>query len=121
MKKFDGHFWVERDGEVIDFDFDDYKMIGLIQNCDASIKKYVKAPPLVQKVMVAMVEKHFTDDLVKYWVPMAGYCYFNAFVESLRNGGNVVFGSLGFKFNDSDDYHFEFGGEDWVALKQFLL
>jgi hypothetical protein len=65
MPTFDGHFWVEKDGVIIDNDFsDDDKFIRAINNTTKE-KKYHEAPVIVQNIFIGMVEKTLNFELQK--------------------------------------------------------
>ena len=128
----DGHFWVVRNGEIIDPIFEQYKMICKIRNADWRHRNYVPAPEMTQKIMIGMYNK-----VMDYWtssdnglcLQLLGYylgkrevnnCYQNALLEISENGGELVFGSLGFKLNNKSGYWYEFGGENWTKCKEFI-
>lgn len=61
----DGHFWVERDGEIIDPTFSkDDEYIRRI-NRTTTKKAYHEAPELVQKILITMMEKTASFELKK--------------------------------------------------------
>ncbi len=112
----DGHFWVERNGVIIDPHFQEYDMIGSIRDCDARVKDYVEAPLFTQVLMYFYAEKNFKNRPAGF-----GHCYSNAVKELQREpGGRMVFGSMGFKLNNKDEYFYEYGGKDWKTLNQFI-
>jgi hypothetical protein len=41
-------------------------------------------------------------------------------IEQRKNGGRIVFGSMGFKREDGS-VHWEYGGEDWVTVQDFKV
>ena len=115
---FDGHFWVMRDGKIIDFDFPFYNFVKKVQNCGGETI-YLPAPPLVQKKFIKMFKKITTkagiDDkfFKKYWEITQGCCYDNARMEIAQRGGELVFGSMGWK--KQQGIHYEYGGENWTV------
>jgi len=123
----DGHFWVEKDGKVIDPYFIEYDYLKKYHN-GTSIT-YLPAPELIQKVMNGKIEKlilkHFTNyelflNRVKFMFPKLqfGFCQINAHINHNKYGGKIVFGSWGFVKQDGSVWY-EFGGKDWT-VKQFL-
>jgi len=48
-----------------------------------------------------------------------GQCNITAIVLQKKYGGNIVFGSMGWKKKKTDDIHWEFGGADWTTVAQF--
>jgi hypothetical protein len=65
MPTFDGHFWVEKDGVIIDCDFPkDDAFIRKI-NKTTSEKKYHEAPEITQTIFIGMLEKALTFELQK--------------------------------------------------------
>ena len=127
MNKFptiDGHFWVVRDGKIIDPDFDMYHFIKKMNNCRGKTE-YLPADKIVQDVMIKIFQSVINDDdlysnLKKYnHCATFGRCYQNAIYEIKENGGELVFGSMGWKFRKSQKIHWEYGGENWT-VHQFL-
>lgn len=118
VMRFDGHFWVERDGKVIDPWFPEYGVIARHNNCLPE-RHYLKCPDeLVGLVFKARFEKEYP-----YWhqIPCVfGMCVANALNEIRRNGGVLVFGSMGFPRRYGSGIHWEYGGEDWTTVKQFI-
>ena len=41
-------------------------------------------------------------------------------MEIYENGGELVFGSLGFKKKNSNDYWYEYGGKEYKTIKDFM-
>ena len=132
----DGHFWVERDGEIIDWDFPEYSNVRKSWGCGKE-KKYLPAPEMTQKIMIGMFKKAFSspfpknqswEDIVSELYelsksvgqlePQYGLCYKNCFLEIHQRGGKLVFGSLGFKKPDGS-FHYEYGGEDYLTIADF--
>lgn len=136
----DGHFWVERDGKIIDPDFTEYIQICKIRNCNPKDKKYLPASPMIQSVFIKQFTKVMNScegkectleeigsslhkasiQFFGNYQPRYGMCFQNAVIEISKNGGNLVFGSLGFKNKNKNGYFYEFGGEDFTTCKQFL-
>ena len=119
----DGHFWVVRDGNIIDPHFKEYDLVKKIQGCVGE-PIHLPADDLVQKVIL----KKFTNvcsvqdmGIMFQQVmgkPMPNSCYQNACLEIVKNGGQLVFGSLGWT-RRSGGVHYEFGGEGW-KVAQFI-
>lgn len=125
----DGHFWVVRGGEIIDPIFPHYKWVCKVRGCELSNRSYIPAPELTQKIITKMflkiVKVSTLDELCQTFSgiqiePIEDRCFLNAVLEISKNGGELVFGSLGFKLKGQEGYFYEYGGEDWTAVKQFL-
>lgn len=65
MPVFDGHFWVEKDGVVIDCDFPKDDAYIRRFNKTTKEKKYHEAPPITQIIFIGMLEKALTFELQK--------------------------------------------------------
>ena len=52
--------------------------------------------------------------------PTEGMCYQNCILEVFRNGGEIKFGSMGWKKKSDGTVWYEFGGKDWTGVKQFM-
>lgn len=132
---FDAHFWVEREGKIIDFHFPQYDIIKRINGCVGE-PIYLPAPQETQTIAIGIMKKklHQMVDTTNFKIalqrlyqlykmfdnltPQYLYCLQNAFIEIHKNGGNLVFGSLGWR-RKNGTIHYEFGGEDWKTWKDF--
>ena len=132
----DGHFWVVRDGQIIDPFFDEYKDICAFNKCDWKESSHLPAPEITQKIMIGMFkkgldksigEKPFEEQISEFAnlsrkiieKPVFGKCFQNCLLEISDNGGDLVFGSLGWKIYGTDKYFYEYGGEDWKTIRDF--
>ena len=133
--RFDAHFWVEREGKIIDFYFEEYDYIKRVNGCVGE-PIYLPAPQETQELVIEIMKKKLykftrTDNyeqalLILYRLysrfnllePQSYCCLQNAFIEIQKNGGNLVFGSFGWK-RKNGTIHYEFGGEDWKTWKDF--
>lgn len=136
----DGHFWVVRDGKIIDPHFPDYDVICRIQKASKKDKDYLPAPELTQKLVTAMFVKGLKEvygndktfeELCDIYTrrykqnfgntePTMNMCFQNCLMEISKNGGTMVFGSLGFKLNGKDEYWYEYGGKNWTTVREFV-
>jgi hypothetical protein len=126
----DGHFWVVRDGKIIDWDFTHYDMVKKIWGLtDEQI--HLEADENTQKIMLAIFQKkllpehipEYLSALDKHFLPFQpteGMCYQNCILEVFRNGGEIKFGSMGWKKKSDGTVWYEFGGKDWTGVKQFM-
>lgn len=125
----DAHFWVERDGEIIDTEYAHKKIVLSVNNCIDKIQ-YKEAPLGTQQKAIEMIERWYTqsvgegwkDMIEKYFISLPTVerqCFQTAFVEQKLRGGRIVFGSQGWEKKDGG-IHWEFGGEDWHTLNDFL-
>lgn len=126
----DGHFWIERDGEIIDDDFIEYDYIKHVQKCSGK-KIYKEADALTQTIITKMfnrvLESHgFNYEKFRAFSKKHGLdksevnCCFQNSIYKLREGDVLKFGSMGWKRQNAPDIYWEFGGEDWVGAKRFL-
>ena len=118
----DGHFWVERDGKIIDPYFQDYDAIKMIQRLKGD-RIHLEAEPLIQAIMTKKFEKSEDQKgmislLLIVDTPEPYQCYSNSIVEIKKRGGVLKFGSMGWK-RKAGGIHYEFGGEGW-KIHQFL-
>jgi len=116
----DGHFWVERDGKIIDPYFLEYNYVKFIRNLEGDCV-YLEASPIVQNVIMKKFEKVMDKERVYKTMiymnmkPEHNKCYQNAIYELYTNGGVLKFGSMGWKHRSRDNIHWEFGGKDWTV------
>ena len=133
----DGHFWVVRDGKIIDTDFEDYAYICKVRNLIRKDKHYLEAPVMTQKIMTAMFLKTFKyvfevetfeeicssfNDFSKHvgmTKPEFGRCFQNCLIEIAENGGDLKFGSLGMKKRNKEGYFYEYGGIEYTKISDF--
>ena len=120
----DGHFWLVRNGKIIDPYFDDYTFVKKVQGCNNK-QVYLPASPLVQTILKRkFAEVDESWGVTKQFIiddfngkPLSGRCYHNARML-MEDGDELVFGSMGWH-KKTGGIHYEFGGEDWT-VKQFL-
>lgn len=126
----DGHFWVVRDGKIIDSEFPEYAMIRQIRNCSDE-QVYLESNPIIQQVLI---QKHIDvfdkflnintiEEIAKKlseWLEdepsIFRHCFFNSLMEIAKNGGRLVFGSMGWKVNNSTEVFYEYGGENYRVV-----
>jgi hypothetical protein len=131
----DAHFWVERNGEIIDPHFENqFSYIQKVWKCNDT-KCYLEASDEIQEAVInhfkKCVMKQFkvrkwekAVDILKTvfetvgYKPTFGECWKNVLLEVIVNGGTIKFGSMGFEKIDGNGNHWEFGGEDYT-IKQF--
>lgn len=130
LKDFDGHFWVEKDGQVIDPYFSEYDQVKRIHDC-VGHSVYHPAPQSVQDewidALTSIFNKQF-GSLVAFadfceevrFRPHYNSCDKNALLTLVKNGGKLVFGSLGWKKRDSEEIWWEYGGARWTNATDFL-
>jgi hypothetical protein len=132
----DGHFWIVRDGKIIDWDFPEYAQVRRMWGCGKE-KTYLPAPEMTQKLMIGMFKKAFSSHFSKTqtWEeilaefhglcclagavePQYCRCFQNCLLEIHLRGGELVFGSLGFKRPDGS-FHYEYGGTEYKTIADF--
>ncbi len=127
----DGHFWIERDGVIIDPTFPEYDIIRRLNGC-TSVQKHQKAPQwicdrLFNRYMKcyqeAFGEDEWTDTLYPMFLDQPRYscAVQNVMADVAYNGGNVCFGSMGWERNNKKKGTFwEYGCEEWTTLNDYL-
>jgi len=118
----DGHMWVVKDGEIIDPHFPNYDMISKIRNV-SNKKNYLPADQIIQKVVIKMWMTWLDTlpfDPLSEWSDSPNYCMLNAIAYQSKYGGDLVFGSMGFGDERSQDVWWEYGGTEYKTLKQFI-
>ena len=108
-KAFDGHFWVERDGKIIDFELKGKSHIN-----EGSVRYHKEAPPAVQRLIIESMYRSFeakqgfkrdSDEWADYLLHhrnMVGACFHNALREIFLRGGTLKCGSVGFYFKNGN-------------------
>ncbi len=133
----DGHFWVERDGKIIDSTPAEKEFMQAAHYWEITQEReYLPANFIVQKIMklsctadviftynketgssATTLAEVFENSPIQ--TPQAQKCFKNAFYEQWKNGGTVVFGSMGYKAHWTTNIFWEYGGIDYV-LTDFL-
>ena len=145
----DGHFWVVRDGKIIDPVFNGYKYVCKVHDADVTTLSHIPAPMMTQKIMINIFTKVMENVLwsdncfdkvyncfdkgdncfdkfykmsmiTKNSTPEWNRCWQNCLIEIYENGGEIVFGSLGFKYKNKEGFWYEYGGEDYKTIKDFI-
>ena len=115
---FDGHYWVVRDGEIIDPMFPYYEDSKALYGLKGK-RIYLPADDLTQRVFKRLLNTHIEQfeeegyQVVNDWEIAPGGCGINAYVEQQLRGGEIVFGSMGWKRKNGNGIHYEYGGEGW--------
>jgi hypothetical protein len=122
-----GHFWVVRDGRIIDPKFPQHKMIQRIQGTTDECC-YLPAPEATQRIMISSHAKKARDACGENYAAFFakvmegnakfGFCFLNAVMEQSRNGGEIVFGSAGWVRADGSKFY-EFGGPEFSTFADF--
>jgi len=105
----DGHFWIEKDGVIIDDPVwlgDSVKKFQVF----GAVKYYKPAPEITQKLVIEYMYKinetiynvKRDNELFNQLVELRPYesckCQFNVLKSLLKNGGKIVFGCCGYKY-----------------------
>ena len=112
----DIHFWVEKDGLIVDPYFPEYDVIKQVKNL---VGKRIYKPstdfsiilPAIKEQMFLIkelgwtAEKYQTDD----YTPSFGLNPVNALNNKHILGGKIVVGSMGWKFRNSSQICWEYG------------
>ena len=139
----DGHFWVERDGEITDWDFPESAVERWMYGCETE-KSYLPAPVQTQQIIISVCQRSLYSNFEKglSWNETVQELYkvatkfgeyksetrvrslllqLSCLVERIHSrGGKLVFGSIGYKKKNGKGYHYEFGGVDYKTVKNFL-
>jgi len=127
--KLDGHFWVVRDGKIIDPHF---PYADIVKKVNRGVK-FIYHPAddmtqtIMKSIMMKQINKHFPTlkefidayKLICGDEKVAGYCLQNSLMEIDENGGELVFGSWGVERKDGSKF-WDFGGDDYVGVKAFF-
>jgi hypothetical protein len=109
----------------------------MVQKCNVSDKSYLPAPKEIQDKIKSMYVEYLESvygkipiqDIYKDFANTskivgfkgeAGNCFQTSIIEIAENGGELVFGSLGFKKLKGKGYFYEFGGKNYT-IGQFLV
>lgn len=121
-----GHFWIVRDGEIIDPRFKEHEHIQRVNGTTDQVCR-IPASEAVQKIMIAThlkkVQEHIGDNAGAFFArvmgrPSFGQCFFNCLMEQHLRGGEIVFGSMGWVREDGSKYY-EYGGENFKIVADF--
>lgn len=133
-KTINGHYWVERDGVIIDPyfpNYDDFKKFHKIKKNKKNKRVYVEATnPITKQTALKFLEnrllKPFGDrrkavDLMLMcgYTPEPRCCQFNAVIEAERNGGVIKFGSVGMESDDKTKTIWIYGNKNYDTLADF--
>lgn len=122
-----GHFWVVRDGQVVDPKFEAHKYI---QKANKLTERpcHLPAPIMCQQVMLSshikkakqVFGENYAAEFERIFEgrPRMGMCFFNAVMEQHRNGGEIVFGSMGWERKSGGKFY-EYGGEEFQTYADF--
>ena len=116
LPKIRGHFWVERDGEIIDWDFPEHTRLRKKLKCVPEWNAYLRAPPKTEDAMIRLFEKltlkafqadNWNNMMPEFIMvakmtgngdgPIFDKCWTNVIQEAYYNGGVIRFGSMGYK------------------------
>ena len=118
----DGHYWVVRDGVIIDPMFEEYEETKAIFGLKGK-PIYLPADALTQQVFKKKLNnyiKELEEEGYRFpgcWTITNRNCNLNAYVEQKLRGGEIVFGSMGWKRKNGNGIHYEFGGEGFNVAK----
>ena len=133
MNDFNGHFWIEKDGEVRD-DYDWNAELNDFKRAFGITKKrkleYERCDEeTTNRIIFGMYKKCFeksgkTEDEVKeiiskVWTTQRCCCYFNSVANQQKTGGRIVFGSLFMRSNDGSKKHYICGLPDAKTYADF--
>ena len=124
----DGHFWIEREGKIIDPHFPEHDYVKRVHRGVKFVYKPadVNTQALIHLMHIRTIEKggyDLVDFLIDYRTIAGaearhGFCFFNVLLE-FKEGDNIIFGSWGVERADGTKF-WEYGGEDWTGAKAFI-
>ena len=134
-----GHFWVERDGEVIDWDWPQHRKLRRQLDCERNLNVYQRAPSKVEEAMIRLFKRvtlrafqcEEWDDMMVEFIfvakmtgnadgPTYNKCWTNCIQEVFHNGGEIRFGSMGFVRKDKT-YRWYYADDKCEDMADFLL
>ena len=95
----DGHFWVERNGKIIDPLFPELRMKQGVKE-DNRVYHYATEDEMfyvLDYIRYASKMYQNVEEVRGNWENKIGLCFCNALAEVWRNGGELKFGGLGVK------------------------
>jgi hypothetical protein len=137
LKDFNGHFWVENEGNVMDnypwsLELNDFKRAFGIKRSNKKAKlEYERCDEATTNTLIfAMYKKCFeksgkteaeVKEIVgKVWTtPERCCCYFNSVSRQQKEGGRIVFGSVYMKSDDGTKKHYICGLPDARTFADF--
>ena len=138
LPKIKGHFWVERDGEIVAWDFPELIRLRKKLKCEMDVLAHLRAPKKTEDAMIRLFEKltlrafqsEDWNDMMPEFImvakmtgngdgPIFDKCWTNCIQEVYYNGGTIRFGSMGFKKKDGT-YLWRYGHEDYQHLTDFF-
>jgi hypothetical protein len=137
LPKIRGHFWVERDGEIIDADF--YTHLRKKHKCVPELNVYLRAPRKAEEDMIRLFRKITLktfnetnwDEMMPEFImvakmtgngdaPVFDKCWTNCIQEVYHNGGEIRFGSMAFKEKYDGRYIWYYGSDRFQTLSDYL-
>jgi len=133
-KTINGHYWVERDGKIIDPYFPNYNRFKAYYNIKRKNAKfvYVEATnPFTNRIALKSLDdilmRPFEDkekalkllDLCEY-KNEPRCCQFNSLMEQYRNGGEIKFGSVGMETDDGKSIVWIYGSKNFDTIADFM-
>jgi hypothetical protein len=129
VPKINGHFWIERDGLIIDPHFKEYDSIKL----EHKAKKFIYSPTdeTTQGFMINIFLKNILKDYTNLTEflndykkivgekPLFSFCIYNALIEQEKNGGKLIFGSYGLERADGSRGYI-CGDDSFTGVSAFL-
>jgi hypothetical protein len=103
------HAWVERDGKIIDNLFGEF---------DGREVVYSRVNKKLQKIFETLIIRPFLDYDYSMYEPTDGFCNLNCIHEIKKNGGTIVFGSLGYRENGTVTY--VWGNPKFKTYQEFV-
>lgn len=122
LKDFNGHFWIEKDGEVLDdypwyIELNDFKTAFGIKNKKAKLEYERCDEEATNRIIFGMWKRTFEKSgkteaeikemIGKVWTkPQKLCCYFNSTARQQNIGGKIVFGSVFMRSDRGNKKHY---------------
>jgi hypothetical protein len=124
LSDFNGHFWIENYGCVVDdypfhLELEKFKRAFGIKNKKTKLEYERCDDDITNRIVFGMYKKLFeksgkTENEVKeiigkVWTTEPLCCYFNSIANQQKNGGQIVFGSVFMRSDDGKKKHYIIG------------
>lgn len=135
LKDFNGHFWIEKDGEVFDdypwhLELKDFKKAFGIKNKNAKLEYERCDEEATNRIIFGIWKRNFeksgrTEDEIKQLIgdvwkqPKTLCCYFNSVARQQKIGGDIVVGCVFMRSDDRTKKHYICGLPNAKTLYDF--
>lgn len=115
-----GHFWIVRDGKIIDWDFPEFQEVRDFHKCknkakyrleNKDIRRKMKKEHIIpNRANIMKIKEENGEDWQKLLndFPQPYRCGFNVIMEQILNGGQIAYGDMGWELEDNGEVWYEF-------------